>query len=100
MADAGVPVHVLRMIAGHGSITTTQRYLHQGSGIAAGGRETAGHEVNAASERRLQSVRDTRLTSTDRHLIASDAGYARWPRWPDDSQSKSLLPRRFRSSAR
>lgn len=28
MADAGVPVHVLRKIAGHGSLATTQRYLH------------------------------------------------------------------------
>jgi integrase len=28
MADAGVPVHVLRKIAGHGSLLTTQRYLH------------------------------------------------------------------------
>jgi hypothetical protein len=28
MADAGVPVHVLRKIAGHGSLTTTQRYVH------------------------------------------------------------------------
>jgi integrase len=28
MADAGVPVHVLRKIAGHGTLTTTQRYLH------------------------------------------------------------------------
>jgi site-specific recombinase XerC len=28
MVDAGVPVHVLRKIAGHGSLTTTQRYLH------------------------------------------------------------------------
>ncbi|MET9626962.1 hypothetical protein ABZX92_05815 [Lentzea sp. NPDC006480] len=28
MADAGVPVHHLQKIAGHGSITTTQRYLH------------------------------------------------------------------------
>jgi hypothetical protein len=28
MADADVPVHVLRKIAGHGSLTTTQRYLH------------------------------------------------------------------------
>jgi hypothetical protein len=28
MADAGVPVHILRKIAGHGSLTTTQRYLH------------------------------------------------------------------------
>lgn len=27
-ADASVPVHVLRKIAGHGSLTTTQRYLH------------------------------------------------------------------------
>jgi integrase len=28
MADAGVPLHVLRVIAGHGSLLTTQRYLH------------------------------------------------------------------------
>jgi integrase len=28
MADAGVQVHVLQKIAGHGQITTTQRYLH------------------------------------------------------------------------
>ncbi|GAA4992360.1 site-specific integrase [Yinghuangia aomiensis] len=28
MADAGIPVHILRVIAGHGSIETTQRYLH------------------------------------------------------------------------
>jgi integrase len=28
MADAGVLLHVLRLIAGHGSLTTTQRYLH------------------------------------------------------------------------
>ncbi|MFI1577559.1 tyrosine-type recombinase/integrase [Embleya sp. NPDC020630] len=28
MADAGVPVHVLRKIAAHGLLTTTQRYRH------------------------------------------------------------------------
>ena len=28
VADAGVPVHVLQKIAGHGSLTTTQFYLH------------------------------------------------------------------------
>ncbi|CAM00452.1 site-specific recombinase XerD [Saccharopolyspora erythraea NRRL 2338] len=28
MADAGVPVHHLRKIAGHASLATTQRYLH------------------------------------------------------------------------
>jgi integrase len=27
-ADAGVQVYVLRKIAGHGSLTTAQRYLH------------------------------------------------------------------------
>lgn len=32
MADAGVPVHHLRKIAGHGSLTTTQRYLHPDHG--------------------------------------------------------------------
>ncbi|GIH23922.1 hypothetical protein Aph01nite_22320 [Acrocarpospora phusangensis] len=37
MADAGVRVHVLRTVAGHGSLTT-QRYLHPnlGSATAAG----------------------------------------------------------------
>ncbi|MEU0516437.1 hypothetical protein [Streptosporangium sp. NPDC006007] len=28
MAGAGVPMHVPRKITGHGSLTTTQRYLH------------------------------------------------------------------------
>lgn len=38
MADAGVPVHVLRKIAGHGSLTMTQRYLHPDTAsIAAAG---------------------------------------------------------------
>jgi len=28
MADAGIPLHVLNKIAGHGQITATHRYLH------------------------------------------------------------------------
>lgn len=28
MADAGVPAHTLRKVAGHGSLMMTQRYLH------------------------------------------------------------------------
>ncbi|MGW6934678.1 tyrosine-type recombinase/integrase [Lentzea sp. NPDC054927] len=28
MADAGVPVHILRIIAGHANLATTQRYIH------------------------------------------------------------------------
>jgi site-specific recombinase XerD len=38
MADAGVPVHVLRVIAGHSSVKTTQLYVHSGwSHIVAAG---------------------------------------------------------------
>lgn len=32
MTDASIPVRVLRKIAGHGSLTTTQRYLHRITG--------------------------------------------------------------------
>ncbi|GAA5014597.1 tyrosine-type recombinase/integrase [Kitasatospora paranensis] len=56
MADAGVPLHVLRKIAGHGSLTTTQRCLHPdrraiekaGEALSAhlsGPRKTSGPEV-------------------------------------------------------
>ncbi|WP_235031930.1 tyrosine-type recombinase/integrase [Actinacidiphila yanglinensis] len=43
MADAGVPLHVLRLIAGHGSLTTTQRYLHPDLHSVV----HAGHTLNA-----------------------------------------------------
>ncbi|WP_433256059.1 tyrosine-type recombinase/integrase [Streptosporangium sp. CA-135522] len=44
MADAGVPVHVLRKIAGHGSLTTTQRYLHPDArSIADAGESLSAH---------------------------------------------------------
>lgn len=43
MADAGVPLHVLRLIAGHGSLSTTQRYLHPDLHCVA----RAAHTLNA-----------------------------------------------------
>ncbi|WP_435131110.1 tyrosine-type recombinase/integrase [Actinacidiphila sp. bgisy144] len=43
MADAGVPLHVMRLIAGHGSLTTTQRYLHPDLRSVV----DAGHTLNA-----------------------------------------------------
>ncbi|MFI9202166.1 tyrosine-type recombinase/integrase [Streptomyces sp. NPDC053048] len=44
MADAGVPLHVLRIIAGHGSLQTTQRYLHPDlRALVAAGRSLSSH---------------------------------------------------------
>ncbi|HUK69692.1 MAG TPA: site-specific integrase [Streptosporangiaceae bacterium] len=44
MADAGVPLHVLRKIAGHGSLATTQRYLHpDAQSITAAGAALSAH---------------------------------------------------------
>jgi integrase len=44
LADAGVPVHVLRKIAGHGSLMTTQRYLHpDAQSITAAGNALTAH---------------------------------------------------------
>lgn len=55
MADAGVPVHVLRKIAGHGSLTTTQRYLHPDDQSI----EDAGTALSA--HLRTKNVREVRL---------------------------------------
>ena len=58
MADAGVPVHVLRKIAGHGSLTTTQRYLHpdQQSVTDAGEALSAHLSVRRSDNPRLRVV--------------------------------------------
>ncbi|WP_245672759.1 tyrosine-type recombinase/integrase [Aldersonia kunmingensis] len=53
MADAGIPVHHLRKIAGHGSLTTTQRYLHPD--------RTAITDAGALLSRHLQSPRGVHL---------------------------------------
>ena len=57
MADAGVPLHHLRKIAGHGSLTTTQRYLHPDQeSITAAGHLLSTH-LNAGPDRaRLRVV--------------------------------------------
>jgi hypothetical protein len=44
------PMMVLRDLLGHSSVLTTEKYLHQLSGIASGGRETAGQRVTAVPE--------------------------------------------------
>ncbi|GHF07030.1 hypothetical protein [Streptomyces fumanus] len=55
-ADAGVPVHVLRHIAGHGSLVTTQRYLHPDvRSITAAGTALSAHLTALRAPRSLPS---------------------------------------------
>ena len=61
MADAGVPVHVLRKIAGHGSLITTQCYLHpDATSIAAAGESLSAFLSTAHSPTspQLRVIRD------------------------------------------
>ena len=51
LADAGVPLHVLQRIAGHGQITTTQRYLHPS--------KRAVEQAGAALSAHLSTTRNT-----------------------------------------
>ena len=58
LADAGVPVHVLRKIAGHGSLTTTQRYLHRPPDLRRRRRRTHRVPTRPAVPQRSPSRRD------------------------------------------
>jgi integrase len=56
MADAGVPVHSLRKIAGHGSLMTTQRYLHPDRQSVANAGELLSKHLSAKVGRNLRVV--------------------------------------------
>lgn len=56
MADAGVPVHHLRKIAGHGSLTTTQRYLHPDHESITGAGELLSNYLRSQSGPKLRAV--------------------------------------------
>jgi integrase len=56
MADAGVPLHSLRKIAGHGSITTTQRYLHPDRQSVADAGELLSQHLSSKTGRSLRVV--------------------------------------------
>ncbi|GAA1945129.1 tyrosine-type recombinase/integrase [Amycolatopsis minnesotensis] len=56
MADAGVPVHVLRKIAGHGSLSTTQRYLHPDRQSITDAGELLTKHLSAPKRPRLRAV--------------------------------------------
>lgn len=56
MADAGVPVHHLREIAGHGSLSTTQRYLHPDHQSVAHAGELLSNHLRTSPGPRLKAV--------------------------------------------
>ncbi|KLO26474.1 integrase [Mycolicibacter heraklionensis] len=56
MADAGVPLHSLRKIAGHGSITTTQRYLHPDRQSVADAGELLTRHLSSKGGRNLRVI--------------------------------------------
>ncbi|RDH76595.1 site-specific integrase [Mycolicibacterium moriokaense] len=56
MADAGVPLHSLRKIAGHGSLITTQRYLHPDRQSVADAGELLSRHLSGKGGRNLRVV--------------------------------------------
>jgi len=56
MADAGVPVHHLRLIAGHGSLSTTQRYLHPDKKSVSDAGDLLSKHLRAPRAGRLRAV--------------------------------------------
>ncbi|MGI5347272.1 hypothetical protein ACQEU8_03650 [Streptomyces sp. CA-250714] len=66
MADAGMPPHVLGKIAGHGSLTTTQRYSHPDQQAV----ELAGSALSAhlATSQKVPGPQMVPSDETSRHL--------------------------------
>ncbi|MBV8540181.1 MAG: site-specific integrase [Pseudonocardiales bacterium] len=61
----GLPVHIAARVLGHHNLATTQSYLAEGSGIAPDGRETPGHQIIMALERRLRPICSGCLSRAD-----------------------------------
>ncbi|MDX3427380.1 tyrosine-type recombinase/integrase [Streptomyces sp. ME01-18a] len=66
-ADAGVQIHVLRRIAGHGSLMTTQRYLHPDV-----------HRITAADTALSAHLSVLRAPCRARPSRPADAGQGGW----------------------
>lgn len=56
LADAGVPVHTLQKIAGHGSLSTTQRYLHPSRQSVQAAGELLSRHLSADAGAHLRAV--------------------------------------------
>ncbi|SFQ68892.1 tyrosine-type recombinase/integrase [Amycolatopsis rubida] len=57
MADALVPLHHLRKTAGHGSLSTTQRYLHPNLSAITGAGELLAQHLRSPKRAHLCAVR-------------------------------------------
>ena len=70
---AGADVTVIALWLGHESLSSTQAYLHEVSGIASGGRETAGQQVKELPEQRSAGLDASPVTWEDPGAIPSTA---------------------------
>jgi integrase len=74
--DPALPLTDVQLVLGHALLSTTQIYLTQVSGIASGGKETTGHQVNVVPQWHLRSAHDSCLSREDRQALPPDARYA------------------------
>ena len=61
LLHGGADLQVVKERLGHGSISTTEKYLHKVSGIASDGRETAGRLAVGGCDSRMMTGRGCRL---------------------------------------
>ncbi|WP_372451150.1 tyrosine-type recombinase/integrase [Nonomuraea rhizosphaerae] len=97
MADAGVPMRVLRKITGHGSLSTTQRYLHpDGASLAAAGNALSAHLTGrwSPSGPKLKAVQPTGQRNEDHKKGQSTWSFIQigWPFRPSGRQDLNLRP--------
>ncbi len=75
--DPEMPLTDVQWVLGHAHLSTTQRYMNQGSGIAPGGRESACGQLSAGSEWHETAGRGCRLTRAFARDLPPDARSAR-----------------------